>query len=218
MPIVYSVATENGEVLAEYNAAQTQEVGKVAATCLSKVPDATSQKERMSLAYGAYLFHYVKKGNMLYGCLATEDTPRRLCFALLDDLEASHQIQPADFSRASFSDKIKERTDFFNTDKKADKIRGVRSEIEEVRDIMGQNIERVMERGERIEILVDKTDSLQQNSLSFRQRSTELRRQMWWKNVNVMLLLAGVSVLSLYFLIGIACGLPGWSRCTRKPH
>ena len=42
--------------------------------------------------------------------------------------------------------------------------------------------EKVLERGERIEILVDKTDNLNQASVAFKRRSVALRRQMWWKN------------------------------------
>ena len=36
-------------------------------------------------------------------------------------------------------------------------------------------IERVLERGERIELLVDKTDNLNQQAFAFRKRSTALR-------------------------------------------
>jgi vesicle-associated membrane protein 7 len=36
-------------------------------------------------------------------------------------------------------------------------------------------IERVLERGERIELLVDKTDSLNQQAFAFKKRSTQLK-------------------------------------------
>jgi hypothetical protein len=44
-----------------------------------------------------------------------------------------------------------------------------------VKNVMVQNIEKVLERGERIDILVDKTDTLNQASFAFKKRSTELR-------------------------------------------
>jgi len=213
MPVVYNVILKNGQEVAQHSAQDSQQIEKVVRICKSKI-SADAKDGKMSLAYGNYLFHYVKKDDLVFGCLATEETPRRICFGLLEDMEASYQV--ADSS--SLSGKLRERMDFFNNDKKADKIRNVRGEIDEVREIMSENIDRVMERGERIEILVDKTDNLNQSSLSFRQRSTELRRQMWWKNTKLVVILAAMSILGLYFLIGIACGLPGWSRCTRKPH
>lgn len=40
---------------------------------------------------------------------------------------------------------------------------------------MVHNIERVLERGERIELLVDKTDNLNQQAFAFKKRSTQLK-------------------------------------------
>ena len=76
---------------------------------------------------------------------------------------------------------------------KEDAIGNVQNEIENVRGIMTENIERVLERGERIDLLVDKTDRLGVGAHDFRVRSRGLRRRMWWKNVKLMVLL-GISV------------------------
>lgn len=92
---------------------------------------------------------------------------------------------------------------------KEDAIGNVREEIEDVRGIMTQNIERVLERGERIDLLVDKTDRLGVGAHDFRVRSRGLRRRMWWKNVKLMVLLGFVVVFLLYLFIGFGCGLPG---------
>ena len=74
---------------------------------------------------------------------------------------------------------------------------------------MTENIERVLERGERIDLLVDKTDRLGGTARDFRMRSTHLRRQMWWKNERLMVMLAVVGVVLLFQFVGIGCGLPG---------
>ena len=92
---------------------------------------------------------------------------------------------------------------------KQDAISNVQSEIENVRGIMTENIERVLERGERIDLLVDKTDRLGAGAKDFRMRSRGLRRRMWWKNVKLMALLGLVVVFLLYLFIGAGCGLPG---------
>jgi len=96
---------------------------------------------------------------------------------------------------------------------KADALRSVQSEMDGVREIMTENIERVLERGERIDLLVDKTDRLGSSARDFRVRSRGLRRRMWWKNVKLMALLVVVVLFLLYLFIGFGCGLPGWSRC-----
>ena len=91
---------------------------------------------------------------------------------------------------------------------KEDAIGNVQSEIENVRGIMTENIERVLERGERIDLLVDKTDRLGVGAHDFRVRSRGLRRRMWWKNVKLMVLLVVVVVFLLYLFVGFGCGLP----------
>ncbi len=46
--------------------------------------------------------------------------------------------------------------------------------------------ERVLERGEKIELLVDKTDKLNQQAFKFEKQSKQLKNAMWWKNVKMM--------------------------------
>jgi len=96
---------------------------------------------------------------------------------------------------------------------KEDAISNVQGEIDNVRGIMSQNIESLLERGERIDLLVDKTDRLGGNAHDFRVRSRGLRRQMWWKNVKLMALLIVVVIFLIYLFVGFGCGLPGWSKC-----
>lgn len=94
-----------------------------------------------------------------------------------------------------------------------DVVAKAQREIDSVRGIMTENIERVLERGERIDLLVDKTAGLQTGAREFRVRSRGLRRRMWWKNSKLMALLVFVVLFLLYLFVGFGCGLPGWSRC-----
>jgi vesicle-associated membrane protein 7 len=97
-----------------------------------------------------------------------------------------------------------------------DALRTAHQEIDGVREIMTENIERVLERGERIDLLVDKTDRLGVNARDFRVRSRGLRRRMWWKNVKLMVLLCLVVIFLIYLFVGFGCGLPAWGKCFGK--
>lgn len=57
--------------------------------------------------------------------------------------------------------------DFYNTNPTSDNISKVQAQIDTVKDVMIENIDRVLERGERIELLVDKTDRLNQQAFKF---------------------------------------------------
>ena len=161
----------------------------------------------------------------MFLCIAPQDFGRRIPFGFLLTLQKSffQQYPPekTDFSDlpaygcAAFNSTLKKTMiESGSTDRgQKDAITIAQNEIENVRGIMTENIERVLERGERIDLLVDKTDRLGEGARDFRVRSRGLRRRMWWKNAKLMVLLGVVVVFLMYLLVGMGCGLPGWSRC-----
>ena len=70
-----------------------------------------------------------------------------------------------------------------NAGSNVDGLSAVKNQIEDVKSVMVENIEKVLERGEKIELLVDKTDRLNQQAFQFVSNSKKLRTAMWWKNV-----------------------------------
>eukprot|EP01034_Spumella_vulgaris_P032358 gene32358-39948_t len=59
------------------------------------------------------------------------------------------------------------KDEFYNANPTADNISRVQAQIDTVKDVMIENIDRVLERGEKIELLVDKTDRLNQQAYKF---------------------------------------------------
>jgi vesicle-associated membrane protein 7 len=59
---------------------------------------------------------------------------------------------------------------------------------------MVQNLERVLQRGEKIELLVQKTEELQSNAMDFRKVAVVLKRHFWWQNFKLWLI-AGVCAI-----------------------
>ena len=66
-----------------------------------------------------------------------------------------------------------------NTKEEPDKITSLQEEVDQVKDIMVANIDVIMERGEKLDLLVDKTENLSANSVTFRTTSRNLQRAMW---------------------------------------
>lgn len=88
-----------------------------------------------------------------------------------------------------------------------DAISTAQREINDVRGIMTKNIEGLLERGEGINLLVDKTDRLGGSAREFRVRSRGLKRQMWWKNIKLMgLLILVFALIILAIVIAIKTG------------
>ncbi|XP_049737178.1 vesicle-associated membrane protein 4 isoform X2 [Elephas maximus indicus] len=77
-----------------------------------------------------------------------------------------------------------------------DKIKHVQNQVDEVIDVMQENITKVIERGERLDELQDKSESLSDNATAFSNRSKQLRRQMWWRGCKAPF--PGVAVAGWY--------------------
>ncbi|XP_060132565.1 vesicle-associated membrane protein 4 isoform X2 [Zootoca vivipara] len=71
---------------------------------------------------------------------------------------------------------------------------------------MQENITKVIERGERLDDLQDKSESLSDNATAFSSRSKQLRRQMWWRGCKMKVIVALVAVAVLLVIIGLEGG------------
>ncbi|CAG5867719.1 unnamed protein product [Menidia menidia] len=83
------------------------------------------------------------------------------------------------------------------------KMDQVQSQVNEVKVILKDNINKVLERGDRLDELIGKTDDLQASADSFQRTSTRVARKYWWKNVKMMIII-GVVVLIVLILIILA--------------
>ncbi|KAF9993539.1 hypothetical protein BGZ79_001764 [Entomortierella chlamydospora] len=218
MSIIYALIARGNVILTEYTSSSGN-FTTVTEAILEKIPPNNS---KLTYVYDRYLFHYICEDGLTYMCMADDSFGRRIPFAFLQDIKEKFLAQYGreraleslvPYSMNEFSKTIAKQMEYFSTNPNADRIKHVQGEIEQVKDVMVQNIERVLERGERIELLVDKTDNLNQQAFVFKRRSSMLKRTMWWKNVKLMVLL-GVSIVVLtYLVISAACGFPFWSSC-----
>jgi vesicle-associated membrane protein 4 len=76
---------------------------------------------------------------------------------------------------------------------------------------MRENINKVSQRGERLDSLQDKTDNLAVSAQGFRRGANRVRKQMWWKDVKMRICLI-VAVIILILVIVIPAGMPAASR------
>ena len=94
------------------------------------------------------------------------------------------------------------------------KIENIRNEIEVVKQTMMNNIDKVVERGENLELLIDKSDTLNQGSFRFNNQARTLRRRLCRQNFLRGCLFALVILLIIYIIIGSSCGFD--FACVKK--
>ncbi|PRP78726.1 hypothetical protein PROFUN_13365 [Planoprotostelium fungivorum] len=68
-------------------------------------------------------------------------------------------------------------------------------QIEEVKALMGTNIQKVIDNIDKASILEQKTADLLVSSQQFKTASTKLKRQMWWKSVKLQLAIGTVVLI-----------------------
>ena len=96
-----------------------------------------------------------------------------------------------------------------------DKLARVQEDINEATDMMRENIEAVVGRGEHLELLVDKSDSFSANARAFQKDTKSLRNAMWWKNCRMILKFVAVLLVVALMIAWSWCGL-SFSKCTSK--
>ena len=84
-----------------------------------------------------------------------------------------------------------------------DRMYQLRSQVDMVREVMIQNINKVVERGEKLEDLVARAEYLEQNSHTFERTATRLKRKLWWQNVKLWLMLICIIVAIVTVILAI---------------
>lgn len=70
---------------------------------------------------------------------------------------------------------------------------------------MRDNINKVAERGERLDLIENKTDNLAISAQGFRRGANRVRKDMWWKDMKMrMCIILGIIILLVVIIVPIA--------------
>lgn len=212
MPIVYALIARGKTVLTECTVKGANgNFFNITRVLLGRIQPHNS---KMSLVCDKHVFHYIVEDGVTYMCMAEESSKRRIPFAFLGEIKDRFQ---AAYSRENiaraiafgmnpdFSKVLSSQLTYFNSDPAADNFGRLRGQINEVKDIMVQNIEKVLERGEKIDLLVDKTEALQSSANKFKKSAKRVSDTMWWKNCKMKILIVVLVLAVLYFILALAC-------------
>ncbi|KAI8078941.1 synaptobrevin-domain-containing protein [Gilbertella persicaria] len=92
------------------------------------------------------------------------------------------------------------------TGKENSKTARVQQQVDEVVGIMQENIDKVVQRGERLDDLRGKTEDLQATAGHFRRGANQVRKRMWWKDLKWKIIIAVTILVILGIIIGSIVG------------
>ncbi|KAH7324742.1 synaptobrevin-domain-containing protein [Stachybotrys elegans] len=218
---ISSCIAHNTTILSECTTSASSQTSSLASLILPKIEHASSQK--LTYTHGQHQIHYIadspsdhpdhpSAGGLTFLVIADASLGRRVPFGYLFEIrkrffrdfpESSDFSDMPNYGAGSFNSELKNLMVEYGATSggRDDAIGNAKREIDDVRGIMTKNIESLLERGERLDLLVDKTDRLGGSAQEFRVRSRGLRRQMWWKNVKLMTLLIAVAVLVIFAIV-----------------
>ncbi|RWR81171.1 putative vesicle-associated membrane protein 726 [Cinnamomum micranthum f. kanehirae] len=209
--LIYSFVARGTVILAEF----TEFSGNftsVAAQCLQKLP---ASNNKFTYTCDSHTFNYLVENGFTYCVVAVESAGRQVPIAFLervrDDFNKRYgggkaSTAVANGLKKEFGPKLKAHMQYCaDNPEEISKLAKVKAQVSEVKGVMMENIEKVLDRGEKIELLVDKTDNLRSQAQDFRQQGKKMKRKMWLENMKIKLIVLGIIIALILIIILSIC-------------
>ncbi|KAL5067023.1 hypothetical protein RYX36_017910 [Vicia faba] len=217
--LIYSFVARGTVVLAEYTEFSGN-FSTIASQCLQKLP---SSNNRFTYNCDGHTFNYLVDNGFTYCVVAVESAGRQIPIAYLERVkeEFSKKYGGGKAATASanslnkeYGPKLKQQMQYcIDHPEEINKLAKVKAQVSEVKGVMMENIEKarpiklplVLDRGEKIEMLVDKTDNLRSQAQDFRTQGTKMKRKMWVQNMKVKLIAFGIGLAIVLMIFMSVC-------------
>ncbi|EGC35290.1 vesicle-associated membrane protein 7 [Dictyostelium purpureum] len=194
--ILYACVSYKGVVLVEHKMVNGNFID-LAKKLVAKIPP-NSKKIYSSENHN---FHYISENDLAFLCLCHEKFGVQIPAEFLMDVKVrfistfgqsfAHNLNG---NYEPFARTLEERMRHYSNPK-SNKMNLVMDQVSEARGVITDAIEKTIHRGEKIEIIVDKTERLQAESFQFKSNSVQLKRKLWWQNKKLAIVIAIVVII-----------------------
>ncbi|CRL02292.1 CLUMA_CG015327, isoform A [Clunio marinus] len=80
------------------------------------------------------------------------------------------------------------------------RLQQTQAQVDEVVDIMKTNVEKVLERDQKLSELDDRADALQQGASQFEQQAGKLKRKFWLQNLKMMIIMGVIGLIIVAYI------------------
>jgi len=212
MSLLYSCITRESVVLVE------KSLGGSYSDVVSNVISDTNfnLKKKTTVPSNDLLIHTSIEDGFCYLCVSNKEMGRRVPYIFLESVKTklkdsgnlyqrAQMAQQFEFNR-SFSGTLQDTMTDFN-EGKGDKLSTLQNQVGEVTGVMKQNMEKVMERGDKLDDLVDKSEQLEQGASMFKTTSVRISRKYYWQNKKMMIIIGIVVTVIIVLIILFATGV-----------
>jgi vesicle-associated membrane protein 7 len=217
--LIYCVVARERTLLAEYSFCSGN-FATVTRILLEKISP-TPYGQRKSYTYDNYVFHYTTSAGLTYVCLADREMGQSVPMRFLDEICGRFESSFLSASKTAialqlnndFQPIMRSTMDKYNDGAANDSMERIRGHIAEISDNMIDNIDKIMQRQEKIELLVEKTESLNRTALQFRRQAVNVRRTLWWRDVRAKATIIVIAVTIIFLIVMWLCGGIYFDKC-----
>ncbi|EGR31557.1 vesicle-associated membrane, putative [Ichthyophthirius multifiliis] len=224
MSIVYAIISRGDDTTLVDFAFLTGNFEIITKSLLPKL----QKNEKVTFQYNKdYMFHYINEINYTYLCITQTDFPQRIAFAFLNEIKGlfKNQFQQEERENAlqysfknTFEETIKQKMVFFfyfyyfyfiiqnkkfynsNPD---DNLTKIKNNLNEIKVVMNDNIDKVLEKEKKIEMAVKKTVNMSQTASNIKKQANNVRRDQYWKNIRIKIFIAIIIVILILLVVFI---------------
>ncbi|KAH9597734.1 Synaptobrevin [Trypanosoma melophagium] len=154
-------------------------------------------------------YHILSDNELSFALLGGKDVSRRQGHAALDEVAKTFRkmfvenvskltTKSVDVFVKPYRDVMVRMSESGDSE---DKVQRVKKAVAEVKDLALDNVERVIQRGQRIDDIVQTTEDLQFQAQGFQRSSRDLRQQLWWNSVKGKLMFGGVAAFFIVIVM-----------------
>lgn len=81
------------------------------------------------------------------------------------------------------------------------RIQQTNAEVNEIVDIMRINVDKVIQRDEKLSDLDNRAETLQVGARQFESSATRMKRKFWWQNLKMWILLVVIALIIIIIII-----------------
>ncbi|XP_074890599.1 vesicle-associated membrane protein 1 isoform X3 [Buteo buteo] len=81
------------------------------------------------------------------------------------------------------------------------RLQQTQAQVKEVVDIMCVNVDKVLQRDEKLSELDDRADALQAGASQFESSAAKLKRKYWWKNCKMMIMMGVIGAIVVAVIV-----------------
>ena len=198
MPIIHVLISKNIDtVLCEYTEYQGN-FNTIARNFLQKVKPNT----RQTIQYDSYQYHYINKDNITYLCI-TSNFPEDTTFAFLMEVQRQFLNQndykdimkKQSYQMEYFEKNLKNIMDYYNKCPEKTLSGEIIKNLVDAKSIAIENIEKLIERDDKLNITVQKSDKLYDQSKNINSLANSIKNQKKAEKLRNMRLLIGGGII-----------------------